>query len=126
MKFLSSNFWFSSRPGSLIPLYHNILIGIIILFISLTIFLAFSRKKKLTDLKLLDKLISFSSLNIFIPLILLFFNFELIPFFSSRFWYILWGVEMVIWLFFIFRYYKTIPEKRKEIEEKKAFNKYIP
>ena len=126
MNFFSLNFWLDSRPGLLIPAYYNTLIGVIVLFVILATIIFFLKKKGGFYLKLLERFFNFFTTNAFIGLVLWFFNSELIPFFSSRFWYFLWAIGMIVWSVFIFKYSKSLPVKRKEIEEKKAFNKYIP
>ncbi len=126
-KFFSWQFWFNSRPGSLIPMYKNILIGTIIAFFVLAIICFFLKKdKKGLYIKLWNKLFNFFTTNVFIGLILFFFNKELIPFFSARFWYALWAIGMIVWIGFIIKYLKSLPEKRKQMDETKKYKKYIP
>jgi hypothetical protein len=124
---LSLNFWFNLKPGPLLPIYQQIFITIIIILaISFFILLIIKAKKVNLYNKFLEKLHSFSLINCFIGLILLFFNYELIPFLSSRFWFLLWGLGIIIWLFFIFKILKEIPERKKKILSEKEYKKYIP
>lgn len=126
-KFLSWQFWFNSRPGSLIPIYKDILVGIIVAFFVLAIVSFFLKKnKKGFYLKLWNKFFNFFATNAFIGLVLFFFNRELIPFFSSRFWYILWLAGMIVWIVFIVKYFKSLPEKKKQLTEDREYKKYIP
>ncbi len=126
-KFFSLQFWFDLRPGSLIPLYNNILIGEIIISIAITVVLFFLKKNKKNFYnKLYERLFNFFSTNVFVGLVLLFFNHEEVYFLSARFWYGLWAISMIVWLIFILKYLKSLPGRRKQIEENKKYQKYIP
>lgn len=126
-KFFSLHFWFDLRPGSLIPLCRNILIGEIIAFVVLTIVVFFLKKNKKSFYnKLYERLFNFFSTNVFVGLVLLFFSYETIHFLSARFWYGIWALSMITWLIFILKYFKSLPGKRKQIEENHKYNKYIP
>ncbi len=126
----SLSFWFRINPGIFTPIYQKILIGIILIFILLSILFWFKKKKRGKNknfiLGVWRKFYDFFTINSFLGLLLLFFCFEKIPFFSSRFWFILWGIEMITWLFFIFKHYKTIPSKIEKIEAKESYEKYLP
>ena len=65
-------------------------------------------------------------MNFFVGLILLFFSHELIPFLSARFWFLLWGLGIAVWLVFIFKALVAIPKKKKQIEKEREYKKYIP
>lgn len=64
--------------------------------------------------------------NFIIGMIIYFFNFEGAPFLSARFWFLIWGAEIAVWLFFIIRLFLKIPEKKEQLEKDKKFRKYIP
>jgi len=124
---LSLKFWLDMRPPQLLPMYEKIFIGAIVFFIIfsfITYFLGF--KKKGLYSPVWRNLYSFSLTNFFIGLFLFFFNYELVPFLSSRFWFLLWVVMMLVWLFFVLRALTKIPEKRRKLEEEKEYKKYIP
>ncbi len=124
---LSLKFWLSLRPGPLLPNYQKIFIALIII-LAVCFFVSWVAKIKKRKLYTVfwKKLNSFSLINCFIGLILLFFNYELIPFLSARFWFLLWGAGMAVWLFFIFKILKNIPQKKKQIADEKEYEKYIP
>jgi len=125
--FLSLGFWLNLRPGSLEPIYQKYFIGFILfLFIITFVFwLAKFRKKNLYT-AFRKKLYSFSLINAFIGLVLLFFNYELIPFLSARFWFLLWAAGIIVWLFFIFKILAIIPKQKKLLKEEREYKKYIP
>jgi hypothetical protein len=124
--FFNSQFWFSQRPGLFVPIFRNFLIGLIAFFIitDITSFVLKTKKKFLSKLWL--KIFNFSLANAIIAAFLLFFNYELIPFLSARFWFILWVLGMIIWIVFIVLYAKKLPAKKKEIEQEREYKKYIP
>ena len=64
--------------------------------------------------------------NAGLGLLLIFFNYEMVPFLSARFWLLLWAVSMLVWIFFIYRIVIKIPEKRERLEKEKEFKRYIP
>ncbi len=123
---ITLKFWFNSRPPKLLPAFQNILYAIVVVFIISTFVFAKLKKKKSIYQKIYSKLFDFSVSNSVISLFILFFNLETIPFFSARAWFILWIIEIVIWLLFIFKDFKKIPKKRDEMKKKEEFKKYIP
>lgn len=124
---LTINFWFKMRPGALLPVYQKaFIIFVIILGLSILVFTILEKRKKGPYSRVWKKLRSFSLGNVIIGLIILFFTYEMVPMLSARFWFLVWGIEMAIWLFFIARVVLEIPKKKEEIEKHKEFNKYIP
>jgi len=125
---LSLKFWLAMRPGTLLPIYNKIFIIFIIFLIVLSllcVFLKNKRKKSIYN-KIWRSLSSFSLVNAFTGLILLFFTYEMVPLLSSRFWFIIWGAGAAVWLFFIARAAREIPKRKKQLEEEKQFKQYIP
>ena len=123
---LTFKFWIASRPPKLLPLYQNILYAITAIFIIASFMFARLKKKKSVYQKIYAKLFDFSVANSIISLFILFFNLETIPFFSTRLWFILWLIEIVVWLVFIFKEFKKIPKKRDEYKKNEEYKKYIP
>jgi len=125
---LSFKFWLNLRPEPLTPFFEKILIAFIIL--SLVIFISahfFKKKdKKLFYAKFLDSMASLCLANFFIGLLLLFFTYEMIPFLSSRFWFLFWATGLLIWLYFIIKKIVALPKISKQIKEEREFKKYIP
>ena len=124
---MSFKYWINTRPGSLSPLFLDGLVVFLVLLFAGFITLQFLKKhNNRIYFRIFEKLSTFTFANFFIGLMLTFFSFELIPVLSARFWYLLWFVGMVTWLAFIFRELKKIPEKKKKLQEKQEFQKYIP
>ncbi|MFH1823070.1 MAG: hypothetical protein ABH830_05215 [Patescibacteria group bacterium] len=126
--FFTWNFWFSSRPGAFSGLSLKIVLGFIFSLIILSIASGVIKKRWFKSLysSFWSSLYTFFLTNAVIGLILTFFNYEMVPFLSARFWFLLWAIGMLVWLFFIYRIVIKIPEKRARLEKEKEFKKYIP
>lgn len=126
--FLTLNFWFSLRPGVFVGLSLKIILGFIFLLIVLAFASGIGKKRWVKSLYagLWRGLYYFFLTNATIGLILTFFNYEMVPFLSARFWFLLWVASMVIWLVFIYRAIIKIPQKKARLEKEKEFKKYIP
>lgn len=124
--FLTWNYWFTVNPGPASLLKLQIFIGILVLLIIIAIAVSIAKKRGGIYKGLFKKLYNFSSANFIIGLIILFFNYENVPFFSSRMWLGFWFLEMIIWGLYILKDLKRIPQKKKEIEAAKELKKYLP
>jgi hypothetical protein len=124
---LSIRMWTNIRPGSLQPEYQKLLLLIVaVLFIFSIVFnLLKNRKRNLLN-KIWQKLANFSVSNFIISVLLLFFTYELVPFLSMRLWFLFWGIEMLVWLFFVVKIFLKIPELKEKIKKEEEFKKYIP
>lgn len=121
-------FWFNLRPGPLTPISGKALIVLIVVSLLVYLVIKIYKRKNKTSLynKILNGLENFSLSNFFIGLFLLFFSYELVPFLSSRFWFLLWAIGVGVWLFFIIKSAVVIPTIKQKIEEEKEFKKYLP
>ncbi len=126
--FLKLDFWFGLRPGAFIGSSLRLILGFIALLIILTIIASIGRKKWSKSLYagFWQNLYYFLFTNSVIGLVLTFFNYEMVPFLSARFWFLLWAAGMVVWLFFIYKIIIKIPQKKQQLEKEKEFKKYIP
>ncbi|MBI2459490.1 MAG: hypothetical protein HYV53_02975 [Parcubacteria group bacterium] len=126
--FLTWNFWFSPRPGAFMASSLKVVLGFIIFLIIFSIVSGIIKKKWFKGLyaAFWSGLYGFFLTNAIIGLLLTFFNYEMVPFLSARFWFLLWAISMLIWLFFIYKLAAKIPEKRAQMEKEKQFKKYIP
>ncbi|KKR91905.1 MAG: hypothetical protein UU95_C0008G0026 [Parcubacteria group bacterium GW2011_GWC2_42_12] len=126
--FLTLNFWFNLRPGVFIGFSLKIVLGFILWLIILAVVAGIGKKRWVKSLYagLWNSLYYFFLTNAIIGLVLTFFNYEMVPFLSARFWFLLWGISLAVWLFFIYRTIIRIPQKKARLEKEKEFNKYIP
>ncbi|MDI3496166.1 MAG: hypothetical protein PWQ35_187 [Patescibacteria group bacterium] len=124
--FLTIKYWFSVNPGSLVSLGFNLLLALTLALFLLGIITIILKRKKGIYRGVFNSFYDFSVANFILGLLFLFFHYENIPFFTARFWLALWFIGIVIWLYFIFKKIKKIPEKRKELEAEKEKRKYLP
>ncbi len=110
------------------PIYQKFFLALVIVLAILSLALNFLMKRNKTGLyaQFWRRAYYFCFTNAFVFLLLSFFNYELVPFLSARFWYLLVGVEMAVWAFFILRTLYFVPKKKEQYEKEKEFKKYIP
>jgi len=123
---LTWRFWFTLRPETLTPLSQKLFIGFLIILAVAAFLIALVKRKSSIYRGSFKQLYNFCLSNAFIGLLLLFFNYELVPFFSARFWLAIWMVVMIVWFGFIIKKLKNIPLQKKQREQEKELKKYIP
>lgn len=126
MNYLSFNYWLNPRPEPLTGIDMNILLGIIILLVILGIASSTGMLRKFSvSKKKASQITSFALINAFVGLCLVFFNYEIIPYFRTRIIYLIWFVIAAIWAWKVFFPKKKtitafISSKEQEIK------KYLP
>lgn len=123
---LTLNYWFNLQPEFLSPLALKVFLALVVGLGVIALILALIKKGGGIYRGLLRRAYGFCLSNAIIGLILLFFNYELVPFLSARFWLGAWVLEMLIWLIFILKNLKNIPKKKKLQDQEKELKKYIP
>jgi len=123
---LTWHYWFNLRPDSLMPLAQKLFIALFLILIVAAIISAILKKKGSIYRGFLKRLYNFCLSNSLIALLLLFFNYELVPFFSARFWLGFWVIIMIIWLGFILKSLGKIGTQRKQLEKERELKKYLP
>ena len=125
---LTLHYWFNLRPGALSPNLQMAYIMFIGLSLLLTVVFWYIRKQNKKSLynRVWKRLYSLNLTNLIIGIFFLFFTFELIPLLSARFWFLLWGVAILVWLFFIGKAFYKIPKLREEMAKEEVYKKYIP
>lgn len=126
--FLTLNFWFNLRPGAFLGSSLKIILGLVFLLIVLALAAGIAKKTQAKNLYaiLWNNLYLFFLSNAIIGLILTFFNYEMVPFLSARFWFLLWVISMIVWLVFVCKIIVRIPRRKARLEREKEFKKYIP
>jgi hypothetical protein len=62
-----------------------------------------------------------------IGLVYAFFAWQGVALLAARFWLLIWGITLLIWALFIAKYlFSDVPRLRRQIENKRKFDKYIP
>ncbi len=123
---LTWRFWFALRPDNLTSLAQKSFIVLLVAFAVIAFFLLLAKRHGTIYRGFFKRLYTFFLSNVFIGAIFLFFNFEMIPFFSARFWLGLWGITMLIWFILILKKLKSIPLQKKQTEREKELKKYLP
>lgn len=123
---LTWQFWFTIRPESLSSLAQNLFIGFLVLLAVLAIFLALIKRRSGIYRGLFKRLYNLCLSNAIIGLLFIFFNYEMVPFFSARFWLALWIIEMVVWFIFVLKRIKKIPKLKKQTDHENELKKYLP
>lgn len=120
------NYWFNLRPEALSPLADKLFLGLLALFALGIILIFLTRKKTGRWRGFLKKISNFCVGNIIIGAILYFINSESIPFFSARFWLAIWGLIMLVWLYFIITNLKQIKSSQEIDTKAEEIKKYLP
>ncbi len=123
---LSFNYWFALSPLSFIRSAQFAIISFLIVLFLAYLFFAFYRKRKGFYKLLYLKLHDFFLTNLLLGLLLFFFEYQRVYFFSARFWWLIWLVFMLIWGFNIFKNFKKTLKNREEKIKEKEFKKYLP
>jgi len=123
---LAFDFWFNYDFVPLLDLFRNLFVGSVILFIVIAAVFSFLARRKNLWTALNLNLYYFGLTNAIVGLVLLFFYFEQVPFFSARAWLLLWAIEIILWVVSMILQACKIPVARRALEEKKKFDKYLP
>jgi Ca2+/Na+ antiporter len=123
---LSLKYWFSVNPGALIATGFNLLLSFTVLLFLLGVITIILKRRKGLYRGVFNKIYDFSVANFLIAILFLFFHYENIPFFTARFWLVIWLLGIILWAVYIAKKVKAIPEKRKVLEKEKERKKYLP
>lgn len=123
---LTWRYWFTLRPEALTPIAQKLFLGFLALLALLAVITVLIKRQGGLYRGFLKSFYGFCLGNAIIGLTIFFFDYELIPFFSARFWVGLWIISMLVWLVFVIKKLKKIPLQKKEIEEKEEIKKYLP
>ena len=107
-------------------IYSQLLIALIIFLIVLAVCLFIAKRKKSVFKKTFISLYDFAISNAFFGLLLLFFNYEIVPFFSARFWFLLWLIIALTWLYYIIKSFKKLLIRRQQFTVTDEISKYLP
>ena len=127
--FFDPSHLFSLRPSAMQPRAIIILAVVFGLFIVLGIIskIIATKTKDGLKLKAWQRLFHlFLTIGI-IGFVYLFFAWQGVALLAGRFWLIIMLLAMMVWLGFIAKYlFLTVPKLRKNIDQKRNFEKYIP
>ncbi len=123
---LSFNYWFDLGPSSFIYLAQVLFFVFLLLLFLFGVFLMFYKKKAGPYKFLANKLYEFSFVNLFLGVLLFFFDYQNVYLLSARFWFLLWIAFMVYCLLAIYKKYKKNIERKKDFKQSQDFKKYLP
>jgi hypothetical protein len=123
---LTLNYWFSVNPGALSNLGFNVLLSFTAILLIIGLISIVLKRKKGIYRGAFNSIYDFSVANFILGLLFLFFHYENIPFFTARFWLAIWLIGIIIWVYFIVKKIKKIPERKKELEMEREKKKYLP
>ncbi len=126
-KILSFKYWFNFHPTNLSSdgLQFLTIFLAVLLFLAIIFSLAKKRIRGLYN-KIYRRLSSFFLTNFIIGIFLLFFAYEAVPFLSSRIWFLLWVLGMLVWLSFIIYALAQIPKLKEKLAKEQEYKKYLP
>lgn len=126
------HFWFQIRP---LPMSKGFALAFLIFFalmiaakVGIRMHVA-KAKRELTkaDKKLYDLIQSLLLTMGSLGILWTFFAYEGIPILSARFWLVLWIIGLIIWIYFIVRYYVLeYTDFKIKLAEKERLQKYLP
>jgi len=123
---LTLNYWFNLAPEAFLPPAQKLFIAFVIALAAAALIIAIAKSRGGIYRGFFKRLYAFCLTNAAIGLLLLFFDYEAVPFLSARFWLGLWGLIMIVWIFPVLKSLKTIPQKKKERDQEQELKKYLP
>lgn len=123
---LTLNYWFNLAPEAFGSLAQKLFISLVIALAAVALLIAITKNRSGIYRGFFKRLYAFCLANAVIGLLLLFFDYESVPFLSARFWIGLWGLVMIAWIIPMLWNLKTIPRKKKEREQDQELKKYLP
>lgn len=123
---ISWQYWFNLQPEPLLALPWKLFIALIVFMFLAAIVLAILKMRPGIYRGFFKRLYVFALANSLIGSMFLFFNYEQIPFFSARFWLLLWLLSSLTWLYFPIKKFGSITPNNQELKKEKERLKYLP
>ncbi len=123
---LTLDYWFNLAPEAFMPLAQKSFVALVVALAAAALLIAIIKNRGGIYRGFFKRLYAFCLTNAILGLLLLFFNYEGVPFLSARFWLGLWGLTMIAWIIPIIISLKAIPQRKREKEQEENLKKYIP
>lgn len=129
---LDIRYWFTINPGLVSDKMAIAFVVFFSLFIIAKLLLRFMGRQYITNLSKYHHSALYRIENACLTMGLLgllwtFLSYETIPFFSGRFWFLFWGIGLVVWAYIIFYYIRfEIPAFLEKDKNRAQLNKYLP
>lgn len=124
-------YWLGPGPGDLSQPFLTFFTVFFCFFVFLKILLRFMGRQYVSGLHKAQRRVLYKIENLLLTMGLLgllwtFFRFELVPYFSARYWLVLWLVGFVVWSYLIFHYARyQVPAVVTRDEMRKAQKRYF-
>lgn len=119
-------FWFNYYYLPLVPWFKIFLVAFTLALVILAVIMFIYKRRKDSFAPLRANFYNFFLTNAIVGLFICFFNYEEVPFLGARFWILFWAIEILVWLWFLFKQFRRLPQLRQKQEEQKKFRKYLP
>jgi len=126
---LTFSFWFSITPPPLLPIFYWVffILFSVLFLIGIVCRWIYKKEKNNFVLRFSAKYLKkWFILSGALGFLLLMFSYERAVFLSARFWFLIWGVGFGVWLGFIIKKIKTLPDRKDELKRHAEYNKYLP
>jgi UDP-N-acetylmuramyl pentapeptide phosphotransferase/UDP-N-acetylglucosamine-1-phosphate transferase len=127
---IQPKYWFELSPAPMSGTTEKILLAFFVAIFIAGIFLRIVERRKTLDrfkTRLVRKFVSLSFTMSCFGLLFLFFSFEQVRLFGSRFWYLFWLLGLAVWTgFILYDYFKVAPRERLVEEVRRQREKYLP
>ncbi len=124
------SYWLNPLPGPWLPALLGVVYAVFALLVLMGIvawWLAGKNKQNRLMMKFWLKVQRFSLVIGITGLLLIFFRQQNFYFLSMPVWFLLLVIGALVWAYYIVRYItQTVPQRKKEIEERKIKEKYLP
>lgn len=125
-KLISWHYWLNLRPEPFATLTFKLFGAFVLALIILSVAAYFLKTRRGVKNGLWLKMFNFASTNSLLGIFLIFCNYEIIPFFTARFFLVFWAIGMLAWLITLVKEFKKIPAKLQEAKKQDEFKKYLP
>ncbi|MFH1712047.1 MAG: hypothetical protein ABH846_02305 [Patescibacteria group bacterium] len=126
---LNPEFWFALQPSTLTPTFERaffLFFGLMVIIGAVARIMARHKKDDRLLLQVYRQIgRMFLTMGV-LGMMIFFFTFEEIYFFGARFWFIAWGIGLIVWIAMIVSHAKKIPQMREEYSRAKEGDKYLP
>ncbi|MFC1612257.1 hypothetical protein ACFL29_00180 [Patescibacteria group bacterium] len=126
---LTLQFWFDLTPPPLLPVFYWFFLIVFLVFIVTAMVCGriYNKEKDKFILRFSAKYLKswFLSSGL-VGLVLLAFNYERATLLAARFWFLLWLIGFGVWLYFIIRKIRRLPQREVELKKQAQFDKYLP
>lgn len=126
----SLEFWFNFQPVGLTPLFSKaffVVFATFIVFGAVANIVAKNRKDDRLMKKAYQRIAQLFYVMGWIGFFFWFASYETLYLLGARFWYLVWGLGVLVWAWRIYVYLTvTLPKLREEYKSNSDVNKYLP